>query len=61
MLKQAPKEFGNLPGGMQEEDYNVLDRLVKDGLVELGAKVTQSRAGKYVQPQWRKTKNLPTE
>ena len=55
MLKYAPNNFGSLPAGMMEADYSILATLVEEGVVELSAKVSKSRAGTYVQPLWKLT------
>lgn len=55
MIKYASNNFGSLPPGMLESDYNILANLVEEGVVELSAKISKSRAGTYVQPLWRLT------
>lgn len=55
MLKYAPSNFGSLPAGMLESDYTILAALVDEGIVELSAKISKSRAGTYIQPLWKLT------
>ena len=55
MLKYAPSNFGSLPAGMMESDYAILASLVEEGVVELSAKISRSRAGTYIQPLWKLT------
>lgn len=55
MIKYASNNFGSLPAGMMEGDYTILATLVEEGVVELSAKISKSRAGTYIQPLWKLT------
>lgn len=62
MIKYASNNFGSLPAGMIETDYTILASLVEEGIVELSATVSKSRAGTYVKPVWRLvTPRVPTQ
>jgi hypothetical protein len=62
MIKYAANNFGSLPAGMMESDYEILASLVEEGVVELSAKISRSRAGTYIQPLWKLvTPRVPTQ
>lgn len=56
MMRYAPVEFGRLPAGMLEQDYAILNALVREGQVEMGSRIIQQNGGDFKQKLWRKTR-----